>query len=226
MIRRILLQNTIWLVILAVILFVSADDWSWPQGWAFMIENAVGSVVISFWLLKRDPALLEQRMSSPLRKKDQRPRDRLLIALLGIVYLGWIVTMGVDGHRFAADTNPLWGQALGLVAIAGCFVIVMLTFRYNSFAVPQVRVQAERAQTVVSDGPYRYVRHPMYSGALLLFIGGPMLLGSQWALVGSALMIVLLILRIQGEERVLLQDLPGYEAYTQKVKYRLFPGLW
>lgn len=225
MIRRILIQNTVWIVILSLILFVSADDWSWPQGWAFIIENALGAFVVSFWLLKRDPALLEQRMSSPLRK-DQRPKDRLLIALLGVVYLGWIVTMAVDGHRFAVDTNPLWGQALGLVAIAACFVLVALAFRYNSFAVPQVRVQSERAQTVVSDGPYRFVRHPMYSGALLLFVGGPMLLGSQWALLGSALLIVLLILRIRGEERVLLQDLPGYEAYTQKVKYRLFPGLW
>ena len=201
MIRRILIQNTVWLVILSAVLFVSADDWSWPQGWAFIIENAVGAFAMSFWLLRRDPALLEQRLSSPMRK-DQRPGDRLLIALIGIVYLGWIVTMGVDGHRFAVDTNPLWGQALGLVAIAGCFVLVMLAFRYNSFAVPQVRVQAERAQTVVSDGPY------------------------QWALVGSALLIAGLILRIRGEERVLLQDLPGYEAYTQKVKFRLFPGLW
>jgi protein-S-isoprenylcysteine O-methyltransferase Ste14 len=225
MIRRILIQNTIWLIILAVILFVSADDWSWPQGWAFIALNAFGAYGISFWLLRRDPALLEQRMSSPMRK-DQRPRDRLLIALIGIVYLGWIVTMAVDGHRFAADTNPLWGQALGLMAIIGCFVLVMLAFRANSFAVPQVRVQAERAQTVVSDGPYRYVRHPMYSGALLLFVGGPMLLGSQWALAGSALLIVGLIARILGEERVLLQELPGYEAYTQKVKFRLFPGLW
>jgi protein-S-isoprenylcysteine O-methyltransferase Ste14 len=225
MIRRILIQHTVWLVILSVILFVSADDWSWPQGWAFIIENAVGAFGMSFWLLKRDPALLEQRMSSPMRK-DQRPRDRLLIALIGIVYLGWIVTMAVDGHRFAVDTNPLWGQGLGLVAIAGCFVMVLLAFRANSFAVPQVRVQSERAQTVVSDGPYRYVRHPMYSGALLLFVGGPMLLGSQWALVGSALLIVGLIARILGEERVLLQELPGYEAYTQTVKYRLFPGLW
>jgi protein-S-isoprenylcysteine O-methyltransferase Ste14 len=225
MIRRILIQNTVWLVILAVILFVSADDWSWPQGWAFIAENALGSFAVSFWLLRRDPALLKERMSSPMRK-DQRPRDRLLIILIGVVYLGWIVTMAVDGHRFATDTNPLWGQALGAVAIAACFVLVALAFRYNSFAVPQVRVQAERAQTVVSDGPYRYVRHPMYSGALLLFVGGPMLLGSQWALAGSALLIAGLILRILGEERVLLQDLPGYEAYTQQVKFRLFPGLW
>jgi protein-S-isoprenylcysteine O-methyltransferase Ste14 len=225
MIRRILIQNTIWLIILSVILFVSADDWSWPQGWAFIILNAVGAFGMSFWLLRRDPALLEQRMSSPMRK-DQRPRDRLLIAMIGVVYLGWIVTMGVDGHRFAVDTNPLWGQALGLAAIIGCFVLVMLAFRANSFAVPQVRVQAERAQTVISNGPYAYVRHPMYSGALLLFVGGPMLLGSQWALVGSALLIAGLVLRILGEERVLLRDLPGYEAYTQKVKFRLFPGLW
>jgi protein-S-isoprenylcysteine O-methyltransferase Ste14 len=225
MIRRILIQNTLWLVILAVILFVAADDWSWLQGWAFIGLNAVGAFGISFWLLRRDPALLEQRMSSPMRK-DQRPGDRLLITLLGIVYLGWIATMAVDGHRFAIDSNPLWGQALGAVAIVGCYVLVILVFRANSFAAPQVRVQDERAQTVVSSGPYRYVRHPMYSGALLMFIGGPMLLGSQWALAGSAVMIVLLIARILGEERLLLQDLPGYEAYAQQVKYRLFPGLW
>ena len=184
MMARLTWESTLWLVALAAILLLSAGDWLWPQGWLFVVENAVGSFLVSLWLLRRDPALLEQRLSSPLRR-DQRPSDRLLIALIFFGYIGWMVLMALDGRRFGWTATPAWAQGLGAVAVALCFVMVWWTFRHNSFAVPQVRVQAERAQTVVSDGPYRFVRHPMYSGAVLLFIGTPLLLGSLWGLAGG-----------------------------------------
>jgi protein-S-isoprenylcysteine O-methyltransferase Ste14 len=225
MATRVIWQTGLWLVALAIILFLSAGDWRWPQGWVFMAENAVGSFVVSLWLLRRDPALLEERLSSPLRR-DQRPADRLLVALIFPAYVGWMVLMALDGRRFRWTATPVWAQGLGALAVVLCFVMVWWTFRYNSFAVPQVRVQAERAQTVVSDGPYRFVRHPMYSGAALLFFGAPLLLSSLWGLAGGLALTAAMGLRALGEERVLSQDLAGYDAYARQVRFRLVPGLW
>ena len=225
MTRRILVQNTLWLAAMAAILFASAGDWRWAQGWVFLAENAVGAFAVSFWLARHDPALLEQRMSSPLRR-DQRAHDRLLIALIGAGYISWMVLMALDARRFAWSSTPGWAQVLGGAAVAMCFVLVWRTFLYNSFAVPQVRVQTERAQTVISDGPYRYVRHPMYAGALLLFWGTPLLLGSLWGLLGALILTFALALRAVREEGVLRRDLAGYDDYARRVRFRLIPGFW
>jgi len=222
---RIILQTVIWLGAMGAVLFLAAGDWRWAQGWVFLAVNAIGSLMVSFWLARRDPALLEARMTSPLRG-DQRPADRRLVMLIAAGFVAWIVVMGLTGHRFASGSNALWGQALGGITLAACFVMVALVFHYNSFAVPQVRVQAEREQTVISDGPYRFVRHPMYAGALMYFLGAPLLLGSLWGLAGGVLLTIAMGVRAVGEERLLIQDLPGYEGYLSQVRYRLVPGLW
>ncbi|HEX4329175.1 MAG TPA: isoprenylcysteine carboxylmethyltransferase family protein, partial [Burkholderiales bacterium] len=101
-----------------------------------------------------------------------------------------------------------------------------LVFRENSFAAPVVRIQAEREQRVITSGPYRFVRHPMYSGAMLFFFGLPLLLGSWWGLAGAAFLVVLFGVRTVIEEAALVQGLPGYEDYRSRVRYRLIPRVW
>jgi protein-S-isoprenylcysteine O-methyltransferase Ste14 len=117
-------------------------------------------------------------------------------------------------------------EATGVVLNALCMFVVWLVYRCNTFAAPQVRVQVERQQRVITDGPYRIVRHPMYAGALLMLVGTPLLLGSWWGLLFVPVGAVGIGFRAVREERMLRQDLPGYEEYTREVSFMMVPGLW
>ena len=221
---RSLVQNTFWLLLMAVALFASAGDRGWPQAWVFLAESAVSAVAVSTWLARHDPALLSSRLSG--FHADQTSWDRLFMVGAFVAFMPWLVLAGLDARRFGWSAMPLALQGLGLVLIAGCMVLVWLVFRSNSFAAPQVRLQAERGQTVITGGPYRFVRHPMYSGALCYFLGVPLLLGSWWALLPVPLFVAALAARAVAEERMLRRDLPGYDAYASQVSYRLLPWVW
>jgi protein-S-isoprenylcysteine O-methyltransferase Ste14 len=103
---------------------------------------------------------------------------------------------------------------------------IMWVMRENSFAIPVVKLQTERGHRVVSTGPYAWVRHPMYTGTILFFVGAPLLLGSWWGVAMSPLFVVLFAIRTRIEERALIAGLPEYADYTARVRYRLLPGLW
>lgn len=226
MLVRLLIQTVISFAIMAVILLGAAGDWSWPQGWTYMGEVLALSIASTVWLWFNDRALLEARLSSPFRKRDQRPRDRVIIALFVPVMLGWMVLIALDARRFMWTSVPLAGQIAGAVLVGAGMVLVWETYRANTFATTQVRVQTERAQTVVDSGPYRYVRHPMYAGMVLYLLGTPLMLSSLWGLAVIPVMLVLLGLRTLGEEQVLKADLPGYTEYTSKTPWRIVPGIW
>ena len=225
MAARALIQTTIWLFILGAVLFIAAGTWAWPQGWVFLVEFEISSVLVGAWLARHDPALLEARMSPPFHR-DQKPWDRIFLAGALVVFMGWMVLIALDARRFGWSHTPLSAQGLGAILIALCMILVWQVFRYNSFAAPQVRMQSDRGQRVITDGPYRIVRHPMYAAALLYFLGAPLLLGSLWGLLPVPLFMAGLGARAVGEERMLRQALPGYDDYTKRVRFRLVPGLW
>jgi protein-S-isoprenylcysteine O-methyltransferase Ste14 len=224
MLRRVVIQTLIWFAFQAVILLGIAGDWTWPQGWTYLGEVLVLSSATTIGLMKTDPELLKARMSSPF-KRNQRPVDRAIIAAFGAAYILWFVVIGLD-HRFMWTGTPLIVQILGAALIGAGMVLVWETFRSNTFATTQVRVQTERAQTVVDFGPYRYIRHPMYAGMVLFMIGTALMLGSLWALAATVVLFVMLGLRIRGEEQVLKQDLEGYADYMTKTPWRIVPGVW
>ena len=128
--------------------------------------------------------------------------------------------------RFHWTHLPLWLQVVGVLVLVGSFVMMYLAFRENAFVTPTVRIQEERGQTVVSSGPYKYVRHPMYSGFLLFFVGMPLLLGSAFGLLLAPVLIGVIARRAVLEERLLRKELPGYDAYMAQVKYRFIPYVW
>src|SRR5262249_10623166 len=149
--------------------------------------------------------------------------------LLGLFFLplaGWLVLMGLDAVRFGWSSMPGWAQDVGALGIFLSLWIGYRVMRENSFAAPVVRIQEERGQTVITTGPYRYVRHPMYAGALFFLFGSPLLLGSWWGLVPALLLALMLALRIPVEEKALRAGLPGYAAYAARVRYRLIPLVW
>jgi protein-S-isoprenylcysteine O-methyltransferase Ste14 len=133
---------------------------------------------------------------------------------------------GLDAVRFGWSFVPPWVQVIGALSVLLSVWIGYRAMRENSFAAPVVKIQKDRGQTIVTTGPYRYVRHPLYGGALLFFVGMPLLLGSWWGLAVVPLLIAALGVRIQIEEKLLRTGLPGYDDYAQRVRYRLIPFVW
>jgi protein-S-isoprenylcysteine O-methyltransferase Ste14 len=220
-----IVQTVVGCVVFALLLFVPAGTLDWPQAWVFLALYFGSGLAIGAWLARTDPALLAERMKSPL-STDQKPRDRAVMAAIFLCFLGWFIFIALDARRFGWSHAPLWAQVLGAALIIAAFLGWVSVLRANTFAASTLRVQQERGQTVISTGPYAVVRHPMYAHALLFMIGVPLLLGSLWGLAGLLLFIPLLALRTLNEETMLLNDLSGYREYAGKVRYRLLPGVW
>ncbi len=224
MIAKLLLQNLIWTVVMGALLFVPAGTLHWPVAWVFLGTIAILGISCGLWLARTDPALLAERMH-PMMQRDQPAADKKFMLAFGVVALVWFFAIGLD-RRYHASTVPLALQALGWAMLVLSAGFIMWVMRENSFAIPVVKLQTERGHRVVSTGPYAWVRHPMYSGIVLFFVGAPMLLGSWWGEAMSPLFVVLFAIRAGIEERALIAGLPGYADYTARVRYRLVPGLW
>ncbi len=222
------MKALMWVVVsfllMALALFLSAGTIAWPAGWIFLILLH-GWLLVGIWLLlKYNPGLLQERLN--LSQTNQKAWDKVFILLYNLFLFAWLVLMPLDAVRFHWSQMPLLLQVVGAVAMVGSFFLVSLTFRENSFLSPTVRIQEERRQTVISTRPYQYVRHPMYAGGLLLFLGTSLLLGSWYGLLLVLVMIPGLTVRAVLEERVLREELPGYDTYMAQVTYRLIPYVW
>ena len=225
MLARLTIRLVLWLAFMAVLLFWPAGTFDWRSGWVFLGEMAIGAAAVSLWLLRHDPELLRERLGSPIQKK-QVFWDKVLMAIVLVAFYGWMVLMGLDAKRWGWSHVPLWLNGTGAILIAACFFIAWLTFRENPFAVRVVKTQTERKQTIIVTGPYRFVRHPMYAGALLYFIGLPLLLGSWLGLACLPVLVWVLMLRILIEELTLRKQFPEYSAYASRVRARLVPFIW
>ncbi|MET4308221.1 isoprenylcysteine carboxylmethyltransferase family protein [Bradyrhizobium sp. RT4b] len=224
MIAKLLLQNTITTAGMGALLFACAGTMHWPSAWVFLATCALLGPLCGWWLYRVDPALLAERLR-PVLQKDQPAADKAFMIVFAIAMLAWLAAMGLDRRTQSSDV-PVAFQALGLVLFVLSTLFILWVFRENSFAAPVVKLQAERAQHVVSTGPYAHVRHPMYSGMILFFAGVPLLLGSWWGLAIAPVIVVLFAVRIGIEERTLREGLPGYSDYMTRVRYRLLPGVW
>jgi len=218
-----LIGSFIYLAFFPVILFVLAGDWRWLEGWLFSIIFLVMCFSTFLYLYFYDPALLKERFGSPIQP-SQKPWDKVLLSLFFVDFLVWFAIMPLDARRYHwSPTFPFWLRALGTVVLTISIVMVFEALRENTFAAPVVKMQKERGQTVVSTGMYGVVRHPMYAGALLLFVAGPLLLGSVWGLIISLVLIVTIAVRSIGEEAMRKHELEGYSDYMKRVKWRMIP---
>jgi protein-S-isoprenylcysteine O-methyltransferase Ste14 len=211
--------------VFALTLFLPAGTLAWAAGWAYFVLALGFTIALSIWLLQFNPDLLAERMTG-IGKPDQKSWDKVFLAMTALVFFAWHVVMALDAVRFRWTQMPLWLQRIGACLLLGSFYIFYLTFRENSYLSPAVRVQSERGQTVVSTGPYKYVRHPLYSGFVLYAVGTALLLGSGYGLIGALLLIAMIAWRAVREERVLQEELKGYDNYLSRVRYRLIPYLW
>lgn len=220
-----LVELVLTMAVMGAILFVAAGRLDWPGGWTFLALFIGLSLAVSVWLLRIDPALLEQRLKPPVQR-GQRGWDRVFMGLAGLSFLGWLALIGLDAGRFGWSQAPAWAQALGALMLIASYVGIAWVFRTNSFAAPVVRIQAEREQTVVDTGPYALVRHPMYAFALPIFVGAPLAAGSLWGLLVVPLAAIGIGWRAVHEERMLRTELPGYADYARRVRWRFAPGVW
>jgi protein-S-isoprenylcysteine O-methyltransferase Ste14 len=224
MIARLLLQNLMWTVGLGALLFLPAGTLHWPAAWLYVATTAVLGLAGGLWLAKVDPALLEERMR-PMMQKGQPAADKKFMLVFGFAALIWFMVIGFD-RRWHWSEMPTALQALGYVLLLAATAFMLRVVRENSFAAPVVKVQAERGHRVIDTGPYAFVRHPMYSGAVLYFAAMALLLGSWWGLALSPVFFMLFSVRAKFEERALIDGLPGYADYLARVRYRLVPGVW
>ena len=212
-------------MVFGLALFLAAGTVVWPSGWAFLVLFFGFTIALALWLLRHNPGLLEERMTG-IGKPNQPAWDRVFFAAMQVFFLAWLVLMPLDAVRFRWSQMPGWLQGVGAVLLLCSFYLFFLTFRENPFLSPAVRVQPERGQTVISTGPYRYVRHPMYGTTIVFIVGTTLLLGSWYGLLMGLVLVVGIAFRAVQEEHVLLAELPGYDTYMARVKYRLIPYVW
>ena len=209
----------------ALPLFLAAGTLAWPAGWIFLVLNFGLSLALTLWLFRYNPGLLKERMA--INKPDQKAWDKVWMALTSIVFIAWLVLMPLDAVRFHWSQVPLFLQVVGTLILLCSFYLSFATIRENSYLSAMARIQRDRGHTVVSTGPYRYVRHPLYATLLLFMIGTTLLLGSWYGLLWGLILVGgMFAVRAILEERMLKEELEGYDAYMAQVKYRFIPYVW
>jgi protein-S-isoprenylcysteine O-methyltransferase Ste14 len=202
-------------------LFLPAGTFHYWQAWVFLAVFALSTWIPSVYLMRTNPAALERRMRGP--SAETRTLQRILIAVIFVCFPAMFVVSALD-HRFGWSPVPAAVSLVGDILVASGLILDMLVIIQNSYAA--VNVVVEAGQRLVSSGLYGLVRHPMYTGNVILMLGVPLALGSYWGLVFVIPGLIVLVLRIRDEEGLLEEELPGYSEYEQQVHYRLLPYLW
>jgi protein-S-isoprenylcysteine O-methyltransferase Ste14 len=209
-------------IVMALVLFGSARTIDYWQAWLYLGIFFGASTLTTIYLMKNDPALLRRRLSAgPAAEKETTQKIVMLFAFAA--FIAMLVVPALD-HRFRWSSVPLFAVMAGDALTALCFYITFLVYRENTFT--SATIEIAQGQTVISTGPYAVVRHPMYAGGSLLFLGTPFALGSYWGLLALAAAWPALIWRLLEEEKFLAKNLSGYLDYCQKVRWRLIPGLF
>jgi protein-S-isoprenylcysteine O-methyltransferase Ste14 len=206
------------------ILFASAGRLDWKQGWAATAVYVLTMMAIGVLMQRVNPGLMSVR-AKPNFKQTQS-FDRLFYRIfLPLTYLQ-IAVAGLDAVRFRWLPLPLWCALPGVLLFVSGMGLIGWVMAMNRFAEATVRIQSERNHAVVSSGPYRIVRHPMYVGMILMYPATALMLGSGWAMAVAALILVLVVWRTAKEDNFLFENLQGYPEFAAHTRYRLIPGLW
>lgn len=218
-----LAQTLVMFLIIGSILFLSAGRLDWWQAWAFLSVYFLLAAAGAIWMARTNPGLARER-NRPGR--NVKKWDNLMVGLNLLLTLGLFVVIGLDAGRYRWSVLPFGLRMLGLLGFIPAFGLPLWASIVNNYLSSRVRIQEERGHEVIADGPYRFIRHPMYIGMIFYNLSVPLLLGSWCGLVVGVAMMATVILRTALEDRTLQRELPGYREYSQRVRYRLFPGIW
>jgi len=223
LIARYAIRETLGLVVMGVALFWSAGRIDWWPAWAAIAVMAAWITATAIVIFRFNPYLLAERLGP---RKGAKLWDITIMSILGLTQLVRYIVAGLDQRYGWTGGFPLAAQMAALIICVLGYALVVWATASNTFFSQIVRIQSERGHTVVTGGPYHYVRHPAYVGAILYELAVSVLLASWWALIVSGLGVILLVLRTTLEDRTLQAELTGYAHYARQVRYRLLPGIW
>ena len=209
-----------------LVLLACGGDIGWWQAWVFSLLVVAAGVGGRIWAQRRHPGLMRERIGS-LKASDVKAWDRILAPLMAVtLFFPPVIVAGLD-HRFGwSPVFPTWLHITGIFLIALGYAFAAWALAENRFFSSMMRIQTDRGHVVCDSGPYRIVRHPGYAGNLLSMPGIVLALGSAWTLIPVGVALVVAVIRTALEDRTLQEELPGYQEYTSRVRYRLFPGIY
>lgn len=204
--------------------FASAGRWDWVRGWICTVAYLTGTSAAGLLVRRYNPDLLKAR--AQWRRKDTKRFDKILLSVFVPLSFLQPPVAGLDAVRFRWSSMPFWTVYAGLILFALAMTMMTWAMIVNPHAETSVRIQSDRDHKTVTAGPYRFVRHPMYVGAILMYPAMALIFGSMWALALSGLIAAVFILRTTLEDRTLRRELPGYVEFAAQTRYRLIPGVW
>jgi protein-S-isoprenylcysteine O-methyltransferase Ste14 len=210
------------MIIMGALLFIPAGTVYYMQAWLYLLTFAVSTILITIYLFKNDPKLLEKRVNAGAAAEKEQSQ-KVIQAIAGVFFCLIYVVAGLD-YRFHWSRISEFISILANAFVLLGFFIVFLVFKENSYT--SAIIEVDKEQKVISTGMYAVVRHPMYFGAILMLIFSSVALGSYWALLCVAALTVSIIARLLNEEKFLSENLSGYDEYCKKVRYHLIPFIW
>ena len=214
-----LIKFTCGLLLVGLLIFLPAGTLRYTYGWLLVALLFVPMLIAGFVMLKKSPEFLKKRLDA----KEKQAAQKGVLAFSGLMFVAGFVVAGLD-FRFGWSNMPTWMIITASVLFLVAYALYAEVMRENAYLSRTIRV--EEGQTVVDTGLYGIVRHPMYAVTILLFLMIPLILGSWYALIAFAFYPAIIIVRLKDEEALLTKELPGYEEYKQKVKYRIIPFIW
>lgn len=217
-----IIQVLVSVLLMGLVLFVSAGHLDWPAAWIFLALYVLVILTLGVWAMRKNPEVVNERG----KMQNIKSWDKVLMTIYTVMLFVLFAVAGLDAGRFGWSAMPIALQVVGLAALVFAMAVTYWAMATNPFLSTIVRIQDDRGHYVVSGGPYRYVRHPMYAMMFLMWPGIALELGSWWALLPAAVIVIVFVIRTALEDRTLQAELPGYSAYAQRVRYRLVPGVW
>jgi protein-S-isoprenylcysteine O-methyltransferase Ste14 len=218
-----LIQIFVSILLMALVLFLSAGRLDWPAAWIFLGTYTLVILTVGVWVTRKHPDVVNERGKIA---HNARSWDKILMTIYTVMILVLFAVAGLDAGRFGWSVMPIAVQIAGYVALLLAMVVTYWAMAVNPFLSTVVRIQDDRGHYVVTVGPYQYVRHPMYSAIFIMWPGIALALGSWWALIPAAVIVIVFVIRTALEDKTLQAGLPGYVEYTQHTRYRLVPGVW
>ena len=221
--KKIILRFLLFPIILGAWLFIPANTIDWPAAWIYIIIYMCFGVIVVVWLRKNNPALLKERMT--FLKKTAYRWDKIIVLGSTVLFIALFSIPGFE-FRYQWSHMPIILNIIGFVGIVCSFVLIFLVMRENTYLSRVVEIQKERGHTVITTGPYRVVRHPMYVGVIVMFFCTSLVLSSFYGLIPALFLAIIIGIRTHFEDKKLHNELPGYREYAEKTRYRILHGIW
>lgn len=222
---RLVLMLLIFVVIVPFLPLLISSQWDWWEAWVYAIVSILGFVISRVLAARRNPDLIAERAGF-MDHEDTKSWDKRLSPLVGLGGALIPLTAGVEARFDASSGFSLAAEIAALLIILAGYVLGSYALIENRYFSGTVRIQYDRGHQVISSGPYRWMRHPGYAGALMTYLATPIFLDSVWALLPAVFLTIVLMIRTSLEDRTLQEELPGYREYAGQVHYRLVPRVW